>query len=738
MRSLLRPWPLRRLALSIALCAGACLLARQALGERLWWLGLPLALAAELLWKRDLEPTRLALRDLSEQRLLFNLKLSGLKVRPQVWPFQMKLAIWGAVLAALGAWAVQGELALSLAPIKEWLLPERVWARVEFPAYSEREPEEIRLDANEALLTVDSGSYLQLLIKHPKGKEDWLGTLSISTPRVGEAPAEDTRTQLPLTLARARPWGSSMQNLLTQLNADPRQAQTLLLELERDGEHVKLKLDVSPIPIPIVKLEPRGQAATEAALESAGRLLFSVQVDSKVPLSLVEFQVRTKSGYRFTKTLAEFANSNQLEFQASEAQLAILGIPFTAKDSLFVKVVARTVVPTLWGESRELEFAIKSRQEIRAELMERLQKILGEFEKGEAQGPFAARQEEIDRELGQAIQDSNQLGRQSPVRRSLGQARESAQRMESFKDADAARAESKVRAALEQLKRQQRSEQTQGLIARMQSLRNAISRARDAQERNKLGEDAEKLAGEAEAAKKELGEMLEKGRELTLEEKQLGQQLLEFDKSEIHLRGSAEKLAADRSAEAAAKANQALEEAQRNLGGAMQLLQQARRRAMEQARQKLTEADKELQEARDEERLQQAAEKAGKAGKALKQMPELSEEFGEAVAEAQRETGKAERSAKAGKPQGFDENAENAQEAIVKALAALQEEEESEKESQKEQEGRNFRTAMDALTAQGQLDVGWRKKILEEIARLRGQGEAPDSPIIRYLEGRLR
>jgi hypothetical protein len=45
---------------------------------------------------------------------------------------------------------------------------------------------------------------------------------------------------------------------------------------------------------------------------------------------------------------------------------------------------------------------------------------------------------------------------------------------------------------------------------------------------------------------------------------------------------------------------------------------------------------------------------------------------------------------------------------------------------------------MDAMNAQGQLDSGWRKKIFEEISRLREQGVPADAEIIRYLESRLR
>jgi hypothetical protein len=45
---------------------------------------------------------------------------------------------------------------------------------------------------------------------------------------------------------------------------------------------------------------------------------------------------------------------------------------------------------------------------------------------------------------------------------------------------------------------------------------------------------------------------------------------------------------------------------------------------------------------------------------------------------------------------------------------------------------------MDILAVQGTLDASWRKKILEEISKLKSQGETAESPMIRYLESRLR
>ena len=170
----------------------------------------------------------------------------------------------------------------------------------------------------------------------------------------------------------------------------------------------------------------------------------------------------------------------------------------------------------------------------------------------------------------------------------------------------------------------------------------------------------------------------------------------------------------------------------------MQMMQAARQRAMRQAREKLTEADGELQSARERgQRGEDAQGPLGEAGKRLQETPRLSREFNEAVNDARQQQRDAARETKKepGKSAG---HVDKAQDAIVKALAALQEEEQAEEQQKREQDGRMSRSAMDAFSAQGQLDVGWRRRILEEIARLKAAGETADSSVIRYLESRLR
>jgi hypothetical protein len=184
------------------------------------------------------------------------------------------------------------------------------------------------------------------------------------------------------------------------------------------------------------------------------------------------------------------------------------------------------------------------------------------------------------------------------------------------------------------------------------------------------------------------------------------------------------------------KSQSTLEHAQKHLGGVLSMLQQARQRAMRDAREKLTRADSELQNARRNPK--ESKDALRKSQQDLDSLPDISNDFQEAARDAQKGNQKARQGAQSDDNQQMESGMDEAQDGIVRALAALQDEEEAERQSQQEQDGQNFRSAQEAIAAQGQLDMGWRRQILEEIARLRTAGEPSDSPAIQYLESRLR
>ena len=182
----------------------------------------------------------------------------------------------------------------------------------------------------------------------------------------------------------------------------------------------------------------------------------------------------------------------------------------------------------------------------------------------------------------------------------------------------------------------------------------------------------------------------------------------------------------------------ALEEANNHLGFAMQIMQQARQRAMQDAKLKLQKSDALLENSKYLTSKNEVLNDLSKVNNLLDKTPKLGGEFNEFLNEAKSISKKATHFASVERTFEKIAATQKAQEAVEKAILSLQDEEESDKELQKEQDARAFRSTMDVLAAQGLLDLSWRKKILEEISRLKSQGETSDSQMIRYLESRLR
>ena len=67
-----------------------------------------------------------------------------------------------------------------------------------------------------------------------------------------------------------------------------------------------------------------------------------------------------------------------------------------------------------------------------------------------------------------------------------------------------------------------------------------------------------------------------------------------------------------------------------------------------------------------------------------------------------------------------------------------EEEERGEKEDQQEEDMRNYRSYMDTVASQGLLDQSFRKNILDNITRLKKEGNPANSQMIDYLESQLR
>lgn len=746
---------------ALTLCAAFYWATERLAGPGLGWLGAAVFLLLAHAWRVSVWNGLQAERALGRERLALNLRASGFRKVPFLFPYRLRGVVFVLSATAFLSVGLANDASRLASLAASALRPESPVLRVEFPAYTETPPLETPLDADEQSaprVEVDRASYLEFFLQNKKPDSQWRLDVKEDSQKVAtrEMPASGhmglSASSLVAMLDGSMQGGgdgtlpSTQGGLqITPLGSEHEGPRSLLVSLTReDGSNAHwLRLEVLPVPRPVVQLEPEGQSQRSLEAESAqtdedARLRLSIRVTSRVPLSQVELRIRTKSGYRMTKTVGEFANAKELAFETNQAELSLLGIPFRAPDSLFVKAVAKTVVAGLEGESPEIEFRVRTKQEARADIA----KLLQDAKKELANANDAETSKNALRNLlEEALSKAPELGRRHPVARQLRDALGSLPRMKAKGDDAALEVEKRIDAALETLKREQSTDETSSLLARMQNLRNALARPqgeRTAEDATSLAKEAKELSAEAEGLKEELAKLADSPTSgFSLEEKQDAQDLLARDQTPERLKQTAEALENNSPTEALARAQGALDEAQKGMGTVLQMIQAARQRTMREAREKLTQADTALQDARERQgQGQESGEPLEAAGRSLRDTPRLSREFDEAVNEARQHQKDAAR--EANRPQKSGEHIDKAQDAVVKALSALQEEEQAEEQQRRDQDGRSARAGLDALSAQGQLDVGWRKRILEEIARLKGAGEAADSPVIRYLESRLR
>lgn len=668
-----------------------------------------------------LQPER-SERALGRERLELNLQTAGLKLSS----LRLHRRILAAGILIVWLCAVIPPL---LAPagrafawVERQLKTEQAFLRVEYPSYLDATPKEIPLKGDAtAEIEIDLDAYVSVQFRYRKKETGWQVNFIPAPPAIG---AMKTQVQ------PSAQFGHSAKSIVNQLSLNPESENALTLELFKNGNpHAKQKIKITPIPKPMVEL-----ARAQNAPQREGTLPLDVKVRSKIPLAGVEFHVRTASGYRMIKPVAEFANGNEQIFDGPGIPFNTQGIPFTPKDTLFIKAVAKTVAESIQGESPEIAVEIVTRESIRQDLMQALEKSLQALQSNSLSAKDL--KETLKNELGKADVAAQQMGAQSPAARQMEKITASANKIESPKDKPARETEQRIKNLLERLKREQTSNQIQNLLARLQNLKFSIQRS-DAEKLPQLSKDAEELRTAANTLKKQLGAMVEKPTSgLTLAEKQAALDALKLDRTPENLKEMSRLLADKKQNDAINKSQSTLEHAQKQLGGVLAMLQAARQRAMRDAREKLTRADNELQNARGRDQGRKDA--LDKSQQDLDSLPEISEEFKDAARDAQKGNQKARQGNQSGNKEQADSGIEEAQDGIVRALAALQDEEEAERQSQQEQDGQNFRSTQEALAAQGQLDMGWRRQILDEIARLRARGESSDSPAIRYLESRLR
>lgn len=668
-----------------------------------------------------LEPKRLE-SELGRERLELNFKTQGIsQISPRRFRAVFAFAVVGIWLFAVTP-ALMPTLARAYTWVERYLRAEEAILTIEFPSYLQTPSKQIKLSGESTeLIEVDQDAYLTVRLKYKKPDSAWQAEIKPDPPAVG---------RVVHNFAARADYGQSVAAIVQVLSLDKQQPHTVTLSLKKNGgEYARIRLNLTPQPRPFVELNRSNRAAA-----NEGTLLLDVKATSKIPLSGVEFHIRTESGYRLVKPVAEFANATENQFQRQEISFTTRGIPFTPKDTLYIKAVARTLSESLSGESKEIQIDIVTPESLRQDLLDALKKSLSLLQQQNLPAPELKRL--LERQLETATQLSRAMGSRSLAAKQMERINENAQQIQTPRDAAAKRTEKKIKSLIERLQREQTASQVQNLLARLQNLKYSIQRS-NKEQLPQLTKDTDQLKKSAAGLKKQLREMVDKPTSgLTLKERQVALDALQRDATPEYLGQVESSLSQGAQSEALNQTQATLDHAQKTIGSVLAMLQAAKQRALREAREKLTRADSELQNARTNPSQQKSSLDKSQAD--LDSLPDISDDFQEAAQDAQSGNQKARQGAQRKNNQQLEQGLNDAQDGIVRALAALQDEEEAQRQSQQEQDGQSFRNAQEALEAQSQLDMGWRRQILEEIARLRESGTPADAPSIRYLESRLR
>jgi hypothetical protein len=730
---------------SIFFLAAAYIFMFRALSPELAWLAFPMGLLFLKWFDLSLLKGFYLLKTMPKERIKLNLKVAGVHFSNKSYSKALKIRAVSIFIAiiSLFTYFLWNDFVRSYDYISQSLKTSKAILRVEYPSFSGFTPKYFNLTENKFETSVDTSSYVEIRIENLKSDDNWKITFTENDKIIPEKNFS--------YLIQSGLWSSSVSSLYSLFVDDKIQDQlynanhknpnlsskNIQLVLTNKNKKYFALIKINPTSNPIVKLEPVQSESMEGS-EALGKMNFSIDVASSVPLTLVELSVRTQSGYHFDKTLAEFANASEFSFNSDSAELVTLGIPFLPEDILYIKAVAKTVLSGIIGESKELVFPVKTPLQVRQDIIKNLEVAQKELKL--MKNASAEQKEKAIVPLSKAAQLAGQISRSGVIRRNVIEAMNFVENISLRNDRPYQAALAKIQSTINILRRQQKINEAGNFLARLQSLKNNISllQNKETDIMNAVSE-ANDLKEMAFALNEQLMEMSKNQTySLSKNEKVMVQNLLKKDRTAEKMNKTAKVLQEKKIPEAQQEIQSAVDEGNNHLGFAMQIMQQARQRAIQEARTKLQDSDSLLEGSKFTASKPEILSKISKAKESLEKTPQLGGEFNESLNEAKNATKKAFRFGQENRSLERVSSTQIAQESIEKAILSLQDEEESDKELQKEQDARAFRSSMDILAAQGVVDSSWRKKILEEIANLKSQGDPSDSPMIRYLESRLR
>jgi hypothetical protein len=236
------------------------------------------------------------------------------------------------------------------------LLPTALYIRIDDSPFKEVSNEWFLLE-KENTFPIQLNSKINLKLKRLKKEKDWFYQISFKNQQLEWMKLSNYLSERTI---KGILMEAGYQKDLYKNTKD----EFILIDLKENHEaKKKITLEFHLPTQPQVNLSPLPN-------QKPGELLFALSVYSEVPLSHLNVLLQTKSGYETLRKFKSFSQEKAYEDPAWS--LSYFGIPFQKEDELKVKVIAQTSEESIYGESREWIFPIKSPNSLIEEIVRAL------------------------------------------------------------------------------------------------------------------------------------------------------------------------------------------------------------------------------------------------------------------------------------------------------------------------------------------------------------------------------
>ena len=293
------------------------------------------------------------LKEITEERLNFNIELSGLKNNGYKKKLKFKIFIFILALVTLSFIQFKNSAYLFIQEAIEYLTPVQALAIVQYPAFEKKEASLYPLSNRSQNIELNSSSVLNIKLNHAHNQNNWDVILQDSLNKNNQE-----ISSLDTTNYSAEFFAGT---LFKKYETHP-----IILILTNGKNKFLATVYVTPTPRPIVKLKEE-QVHIQAHDLNHQKLAFSLDVNSQIDLTEITFLIKTDSGFEYEQVVTEFPNANEKSFVLPYTEVFTTGIPFRENDVLTIKAIAKTPLIDVQGESKEFKYKITKKNPMEKE-----------------------------------------------------------------------------------------------------------------------------------------------------------------------------------------------------------------------------------------------------------------------------------------------------------------------------------------------------------------------------------